>query len=98
MDAQGRVVNYFQLAIDWILDPAHATGPNSVTTRVVEHLQYTAVAVALAAAIGIPLGYLIGHTGKAAFSSPAPGRSGAAHPCLLTLIALVGIAAGRSPP
>ena len=87
-------MNYFQLAIEWILDPAHATGPNSVPTRVVEHLQYTLVAVVLAAAIGIPLGYLIGHTGRGRTFVVASSGAARALPTLgvLTLIALlVGI-------
>ena len=53
-------------AIAWLLDAEQYTGPGSLPQRLGEHLVYTAVAVAAAAVIAIPLGYFIGHTGKGA--------------------------------
>ncbi|GAA2232909.1 ABC transporter permease [Herbiconiux moechotypicola] len=50
--------------IAWILDPANQTGPNGWFARLAEQLGYTFGAVAIAAVIAIPLGYLVGHTGK----------------------------------
>lgn len=57
-------MNYLVEAISWILSPANLTGPNGVLTRMGEHLAYTVVAVSIAAAVAIPLGYLVGHTGR----------------------------------
>ena len=57
-------MNYFSQAIAWIADPANASGPNGVWARSWEHLWYTILAVVLASAIAIPLGYLVGHTGR----------------------------------
>lgn len=51
-------------AAHWISDRSHYIGRNSITTRLWEHVTISAMVVLLAAAVGIPLGFLIGHTGK----------------------------------
>ena len=55
-------------ALRWLLDPEHwqagSQSPLPIQDRLVEHLTYTAISVAIAAAIALPLGFLIGHTGK----------------------------------
>ena len=61
-DIAGAVIG--ALAIAWIADPANASGPNGVWARSWEHLWYTILAVVLASVIAIPLGYLVGHTGR----------------------------------
>ncbi|MCG7423434.1 ABC transporter permease subunit [Micrococcus sp. ACRRV] len=48
----------------WFADPAHWTGPGGVPARVAEHLGYSLLALAIAAAIALPAGVAIGHTGK----------------------------------
>ena len=48
----------------WLTDGAHWKGPDGITTRVLEHLEYSAVSLVVAALIAIPLGLLIGHTGR----------------------------------
>ncbi|MBX3195092.1 MAG: ABC transporter permease subunit [Microbacteriaceae bacterium] len=62
--------------------------------RVGEHLFYTAISVLIAAAIAIPIGYAIGHTGRG--REWAVGISGAARAIpsfglILLLIGLVGV-------
>ena len=55
-------------AIAWIFDPTHwvagAQSPLPIQDRLVEHLAYTGIAIVIAAAIALPLGFYIGHTGK----------------------------------
>lgn len=48
----------------WFADPAHWAGPNGVPARVLEHLGYSVLALAIAAAIAFPVGVWIGHTGR----------------------------------
>jgi osmoprotectant transport system permease protein len=48
----------------WIFDPAHATGPDGVLTRLGQHLAISFLVLVIASVIAIPLGYLIGHTGR----------------------------------
>lgn len=48
----------------WILDPAHYGGSNGIDTRIIEHLGISGFVVLIAAVIAIPIGYLIGHSGR----------------------------------
>jgi osmoprotectant transport system permease protein len=49
---------------EWLAQPAHWLGPDGIGWRIAEHLAYSAVTLVLAAAVGIPLGLWIGHTGR----------------------------------
>lgn len=51
-------------ALAWLSDPAHWAGPSGVPTRLAEHLALTGVTIAIAAALAIPAGLYIGHTGR----------------------------------
>ena len=57
-------MNLFADAIGWILDSAHWGGPNGIDTRVLEHVAISLLVVGIATVIAVPIGYLIGHTGK----------------------------------
>lgn len=48
----------------WLNDPANWTGPNGVLVHLRQHVGYTVVAVLLALLIALPLGLIIGHTGR----------------------------------
>lgn len=54
-------------AFSWLFDPAHWSGPTGIPTRILEHLGYTALTVLVATAIAVPLGAIIGHTGRGTF-------------------------------
>ncbi|AZQ38201.1 ABC transporter permease [Streptomyces cyaneochromogenes] len=45
-------------------DSAHWHGYDGIPTRLGEHLQYTLTALGIAAAVGLPIGLLTGHTGR----------------------------------
>ncbi|MFF8393997.1 ABC transporter permease [Streptomyces sp. NPDC016172] len=45
-------------------DSTHWHGYDGIPQRLLEHVQYSALALALAAAIGLPVGLLTGHTGR----------------------------------
>jgi osmoprotectant transport system permease protein len=51
-------------ALDWLLQPSVWSGSDGIPTRLLEHLEYSALAVLIAAFIALPLGLLIGHTGR----------------------------------
>jgi len=87
-------MNYFAEAIAWLTDPANYIGPSGIPTRLAEHVQFTVVTVLIASAIAVPIGFLIGHTGRG--RGLAVSISGAFRSIptlgLLTLVALwVGI-------
>jgi osmoprotectant transport system permease protein len=49
----------------WLTDPAHWTGPNGIPQRILEHLIYSGISLVIAALIAIPLGIVVGHSGRA---------------------------------
>lgn len=84
----------FEESINWMLDPANWVGPGGIPTRLLEHLIFTFVTLLIASAIAVPLGYLIGHTGRGRGLAVAVSGGLRALPTLglLTLVALwVGI-------
>ena len=54
-------------AFAWLFDPEHWSGSTGFPARILEHLTYTGLAVLIAAAIAVPLGAVIGHTGRGTF-------------------------------
>jgi osmoprotectant transport system permease protein len=78
----------------WIFDPAHQGGEAGVGNRILQHLGITLVVMVIASVIAIPLGYVIGHTGRGRAVVVALSGGIRALPTLglITLIALsVGI-------
>jgi osmoprotectant transport system permease protein len=56
-----NVLNFIQ---SFFSDGSHWHGYDGIPQRVWEHLQYTAGALAIAAAVGLPIGLVTGHTGR----------------------------------
>lgn len=82
-------MNLFPDAIAWILSPG-----GDIPLRIAEHLAYTFVSILLAAAIAIPVGFAIGHTGRG--REIAVGLSGAARALpsfglIILLVLLIGV-------
>ncbi|WP_173923891.1 ABC transporter permease [Agromyces sp. Marseille-P2726] len=57
-------MNLFFDAIAWILDPVNWTGAGSIPDRIVQHLAVSGAVLLIAAAIALPLGGVVGHTGR----------------------------------
>ncbi|AQT83143.1 ABC transporter permease [Mycolicibacterium litorale] len=60
-------MNFLHQALAYIFTATNWGGKAGLAARIVEHLQYTAVAVVFSALIAIPIGMLIGHTGRGTF-------------------------------
>jgi len=60
-------MNFLNQALSYIFTADNWAGNAGLGARILEHLQYTAVAVAVSALIAIPIGMIIGHTGRGAF-------------------------------
>jgi len=77
----------------WLTDAANWSGPGGVWTRLLQHLWYTLLSVAIAVVIALPLGALIGHTGR--FTGLVSGVANALRALpslgLLILLALWGL-------
>lgn len=86
-------MNFFAEAFAWIAEPANAGGSDGVWARSWEHLWYTLLAIALASIVAIPLGYLVGHTGRGRGLVVASSGAARALPTL-GVVTLVGLILG----
>ena len=89
-------MNFVLDALAFVLDPVNWAGATGIGARMLQHLGITGLSVLLAAVVAIPLGLLIGHTGRGrAF---VIGFTGAARALptfgMLILFVLVGIQFG----
>jgi len=50
--------------VDWLSDSANWSGDDGIPHRLTQHLEYTGLTVVIAAAIAIPIGLWVGHTGR----------------------------------
>ena len=60
-------IDFVQQALSFIFTAANWGGPAGLGVRIGEHLQYTVVAVIFSVLVAIPIGMLIGHTGRGTF-------------------------------
>lgn len=57
-------MNLLLQGISWILDPANWTGVGGIPERIGQHLVITAIVLVIASLIALPIGGLVGHTGR----------------------------------
>lgn len=78
-------------ALDWLAEAERWSGPSGIPMRMLEHLGYTVLGVAVAAAIAIPIGLMVGHTGRGKGITVAAAGAARALPTLglVTLFALL---------
>ena len=73
----------------YLQDPENWTETGGIIDLLLQHLAYTAAAVAIGAVIGIPLGILIGHTGRGGFLVIGLSNAARAIPSLGLLVLVV---------
>jgi len=97
--AGGGSVNYLAQAIAWIFDPAHYGAYDGIGTRTLQHLGISVGVVVVASVIAIPLGYLVGHTGRGRSLAVAVSGGIRALPTLgLLIIIALGVGIGLDAP
>ncbi len=57
-------MNFVQQAMSYLMTADNWTGPVGLAARILEHLEYTVIAVGASALIAVPVGLVIGHTGR----------------------------------
>lgn len=86
-------------ALAWLTDPGNWSGSGGIPVRLLEHLAYTGLTMAVALAVAVPLGLWVGHTGRG--SGVVVGLAGALRSLptlgLLTLFTLL-LGLGLAPP
>lgn len=88
-------MNYFS----YLFDASKWGGPGGIGQLLVQHLAYTVVAVAVGAAIAIPLGILIGHTNRGGFVVIGLSNGARAIPSiglLVLVVLLLGTGFGKA--
>jgi osmoprotectant transport system permease protein len=79
-------MNVVNEVIAWLTDPAQWSGPDGIPVRTLQHLWYSLLATAIAAAIALPIGVYIGHTGRGAVFAVNLTNLGRAIPSLGIII------------
>ncbi|TIC80671.1 ABC transporter permease [Nocardioides sp. GY 10113] len=86
--------------LSFLLDPANwALGDvDGFPHRILQHLGYSALALAIAFAIAFPAGLVIGHSGRGSFAVISLGNAGRALPTLgVVMLALAAVGIGLLP-
>jgi osmoprotectant transport system permease protein len=80
----------------WFADPAHWEGSHGIPVRILEHLEYSGLAMALALVIALPVALYLGHTGRGGFIAINVANIGRALPsfALLGFGLLIAISLG----
>lgn len=86
-------MSFLLAALSYIVDPDHWTGALGIGRLLAQHVGYSALGVALAAVIGLPLGWWVGHTRHGRVLAAALSGAGRALPTL-GLVTLLGLALG----
>ncbi len=69
----------------WFADPEHWQGPHGIPVRILEHLELSGLAVAVALVIAAPIALYLGHTGRGGFIAINVANIGRALPSLALL-------------
>lgn len=70
----------------WFTDPANWSGTTGIPNRTFEHVWLSALTVAVGAAIALPIGLFIGHTGRGALLAVSVANIGRALPSYSLLL------------
>lgn len=87
-------MNVFADAFAWLFSPDRWTGAYSLPILFGQHMFYTLVSVLIAAVIAVPLGWLIGHTGRGREIAVAVSGAARAIPSfglMVLLVLLLGV-------
>ncbi len=89
-------MSFLSFAWQWLSQPRQWHGADGIPVRILEQLGYSALSLLIAAVIAVPLGILIGHTGRGALLAVNLANAWRAIPTL-GLLVLAVIILGFSP-
>lgn len=78
-------MEFVAAVIAWLADPAHWQGPDGIPVRLLEHVELSGASLLAAALVALPLGSLVGHSGRGAFLVLSIANVGRALPSLAIL-------------
>ena len=83
--------------LEFFADPANWQDEQGIPNRIIEHLVICLLAVVTAAAIALPLGFYIGHTGKLQMLGINIANIGRAIPSYAVMVMLLPVMLGLAP-
>jgi osmoprotectant transport system permease protein len=83
--------------VDFLGNSANWSGSDGIPRRVVEHLEYTFLALAFVCAIAFPLGLYVGHTGRGSVAIAGSANALRALPDFGLLVYVVLLISGKLP-
>jgi osmoprotectant transport system permease protein len=100
MEAGGdRLMEVFTGLLEWFANPAHWQGSHGIPARGVEHAWYSIAATLTAMAIALPIGLVVGHTGRGGTLAINIANIGRAIPSFgVIILAVVLLGIGFLPP
>ncbi|HAQ59785.1 MAG TPA: glycine/betaine ABC transporter permease [Microbacterium sp.] len=87
-------MNLFAETLAWLMNPERWSGSLGIPVAIGQHLGYTFLSVLIAAAVAVPTGWVIGHTGKGREIAVAISGAARAVPSfglLVLLVLLMGV-------
>ncbi|MER5770396.1 ABC transporter permease [Streptomyces sp. NPDC001985] len=82
-------MNTLAQAWEWLTDPAHWSGEDGITHRLVEHIHLTGVCLALSCLIALPVALVLGHLGRGGALAVNISNVGRAVPTFAVLVLLL---------
>ncbi len=79
-------MGFLQDVAHWFNDPAHWKGTNGIPNRLLEHLQYSIVAIVAAVILAMPLAVWLGHTRRYGTLAVSVSNLGRAVPSFAVLV------------
>jgi osmoprotectant transport system permease protein len=89
-------LSYFSDAWQWLISSQNWHGSNGIPERLVQHLEYTGIALAIALVIAIPAGLAMGHLRRGGFVVVTVANFGRALPTLGLLVLVFVLTAGSA--
>jgi osmoprotectant transport system permease protein len=89
-------MSYFQIAWQWLTASQQWHGSGGIPDRLVQHLEYTGIALAIAAVIALPLGLAMGHARRGGFAVVSVANFGRALPTLGLLVLIFVLTSGSA--
>jgi osmoprotectant transport system permease protein len=90
-------MNIIETTVAWFADPTHWEGPNGIPVRLFEHVSLSAASMLIAVLIALPVGFLIGHTGRGVPFAVGLANLGRAVPTLAAITILLPVTSAIDP-
>jgi osmoprotectant transport system permease protein len=87
-------MSYFQIAWQWLTSAQQWHGSSGIPDRLLQHLEYTGIALAIAAVIALPVGLAMGHARRGGFVVVSLANFGRALPTLGLLVLIFVLTSG----